>query len=367
MTRTLPEIRTVRHIFRIRGIVAIARSCFSHRRLIAAMIPDIAPPQLRPENRLEAVRPSPDHARKPAPFGASCILCGTDFSPSAAQAIDAAAALAIRQRETLLIVHSMAETFREQLPTNIRDALIPTIEDRLHAEGERARRLGASVEVAVLPGWPDEGINERAFRCQARLIVFGYPELGALNRWLRGSVAEVIAESSGVPTLVVHSSTPFEKWIREDRPLRIVVATDSTKTSESALRWVAEWSTIQPCEITVGYIDHSGKPPAGLETEDAADMTLGASDSELFERTRQFLGDGPTIRVVPGSAHVDDDLIQLAGETHADLLVVGTHQRHGFERAWHRSVSRGILRHAPISVACVPPVPASTNAAEAIH
>ena len=41
-------------------------------------------------------------------------------------------------------------------------------------------------------------------------------------------------------------------------------------------------------------------------------------------------------------------------EAQADLVVVGTHQWHGLSRLRHGSISRGILHHAPMSVACVP-------------
>jgi nucleotide-binding universal stress UspA family protein len=51
---------------------------------------------------------------------------------------------------------------------------------------------------------------------------------------------------------------------------------------------------------------------------------------------------------------VDVHLVDLARAAQADLLVVGTHQRHGLERWTKGSVSRGVLRHAPMSVACVP-------------
>lgn len=284
-----------------------------------------------------------------APRHGSGILCGTDFSEGAIPAVDAAAALAIYLDEPLLLVHSMAETFREQLPKQAREVLIPTAQERLHAEAERARRLGANVVEAVLAGWPEEGINERASRCQARLVVFGAPEFGVLARWLRGSVAEVVAESCTVPTLIVHSATPFEKWTREDRPLRILLAMDTDETSEAALHWLAGWRAMRPCDITMAYVDHA----AGGHATSAVEARLSAS-GQLLEKARRILGHEPAFQVIASAGNPDDELIELAGKIHADLLVVGSHQRNGLERAWHHSVSRGVLRHAPMNVVCVP-------------
>lgn len=325
------------------------------------MTSQLIAPRLDPTENALAPGPA-EAATSTTPHGrlASCILCGTDFSASASQAVDTAAAIAMRLHEPLHLVHSMAETFREQLPSHARDILIPEMAGRLHAEAERARSLGATVKEDVLLGWPNEGINERACGCQARLIVFGYPEFGTLNRWLRGSVAEVIAESSSVPTLVVHSAMPFEKWLREDRPLRILVAADASPSSVAALRWVAEWRRMAPCDITVGHIGH---PKRGSEDDEALRRAVSRA---VIDQVHHILGYDSDVRVVTGSAHVDEELIQLAGEGHADLLVVGTHQRQGLGRAWHRSISREILRHAPFSVACIPAPATSTVAGEAI-
>jgi nucleotide-binding universal stress UspA family protein len=43
-----------------------------------------------------------------------------------------------------------------------------------------------------------------------------------------------------------------------------------------------------------------------------------------------------------------------AQELHGSLLVVGSHQRHGFQRWWSGSVSHGVLNAATTCVAVVP-------------
>lgn len=81
---------------------------------------------------------------------------------------------------------------------------------------------------------------------------------------------------------------------------------------------------------------------------------------DLREKAERLLGTVPAIRVMPRSARVDAHLIALATEAGADLLVLGTHQWHGLDRLRHTSISRRILRDAPMSVACVP-VPAASR------
>jgi universal stress protein A len=48
-------------------------------------------------------------------------------------------------------------------------------------------------------------------------------------------------------------------------------------------------------------------------------------------------------------------LFQLASRQHVDLIVVGTHQRHGLGRVLLGSVSRAVLHHAKVAVAVIPP------------
>ena len=45
----------------------------------------------------------------------------------------------------------------------------------------------------------------------------------------------------------------------------------------------------------------------------------------------------------------------MASRQHVDLIVVGTHQRHGLGRVLLGSVSRAVLHHAKMAVAVVPP------------
>lgn len=307
---------------------------------------------LKPET--PASSPSPRDARRDG-----CIVCGTDFSACSAEAANAAAAVAMRLKQPLLLVHSMAETFREELPDEARDSLMPLMHERLSAEAERLRTLGATVEKMILDGLPDDGVATFVRGCGARLLIVGTTEHEIVERCLTGNVAEVLAESSPVPTLVVRSAAPFEAWARGGRALRVLVAADLDPASDAAIRWVNELRQLGPCDVTVAHVARgSGEEERSLH------------EAEMKEKVTALLGrENVAIRVVLGTGRVHTGIIAVAGDTGADLLVIGTHQRHGVERLLHLSVSRAILRHSPVSVACVPspfeaavPVPAEPNA-----
>ena len=299
------------------------------------------------------------------------IICGTDFSESAAQAATIADALAQYLGAPLTLVHSADE--RGEFPDHLRTGLMNDRRPRMDKETAHLRSLGLTFEDELLRGAPDEGVANFAARARARLVVLGASGTGSLwaSRWLLGNVAERIAETSAVPTLVVRAPEPLLAWARGERPLKMFVAVDFTATSDAALRWVAEWQQAGPCEITLGYVhelpEECGETamPGGLGLTRLTAQAREGLEHDLREKASR-LGVTATIRVEPRKARVDSHLILMATEAVADLLVIGAHQWRNLERVWHASISRRCLHDAPMSLVCVPVPLAPQGAAAAI-
>jgi nucleotide-binding universal stress UspA family protein len=193
------------------------------------------------------------------------------------------------------------------------------------------------------------------------MVVVSSVGRGASARWLLGSVAERTAQTSPVPVLVVRDATPFVNWAARKQPLRIMLAADFSANADAAIEWVGGLRTIEPCDVVIVY---SSWPPAErrrLGTSVRA--TLFENDPEIhailqrdLERKAGALeGDGDVrVRVESSLGRAATHVVDMAVEEAVDLLVVGTHQRHGASRLWHGSVSRAVLHAAPMSVARVP-------------
>jgi nucleotide-binding universal stress UspA family protein len=79
-------------------------------------------------------------------------------------------------------------------------------------------------------------------------------------------------------------------------------------------------------------------------------------ERDLEKRVATFLpGQEVTAIVEPGWGNPEGYLFQMASQKHVDLIVVGTHQRHGLGRVLLGSVSRAVLHHATVPVVVVPP------------
>jgi nucleotide-binding universal stress UspA family protein len=288
------------------------------------------------------------------------IICGTDFSENARQTGSVAATLATRLSAPLVLVNATGLLIQGSTPEAY-EAVGASFRNRLNEEAERLRELGATVEEILSPGAPDEVLVQLAEQRQARLLVVSSLGLRAPTHWLLGSVAERLSESSPVPTLVVRDAAPFEAWARGDRPLNVFVGVDFTANSDAALRWIAELRQIGLCEVVAAYADWPPEETARLGVSRSFGLLENPPgmqrvlERDMQEKVARFLGKEPVrILVQGGWGRVDAQLIELAAEAQADLIVVGTHQWHGLSRLRHGSVSRGILYHSPTSVACVP-------------
>ena len=290
------------------------------------------------------------------------IVCGTDFSKKATDAVRVASALAACSGSPLIVAHSVDE--RGEFPESLRARLMLEDGPRFAKETARLREMGFEFEEKLLGGIPDEGLVNYARDRQARFIVVGPGGSGAMNRVFMGNIPERIAETSPLPTFVVRNPEPLLAWARGERPLRVFVATDFSETSDAALEWVAQWQAFGPCHVTLGFIDRSPEERGELATMDALGLTAerpevrAELEKDLRNRGAEVLGANPEVCVEPGSARVDEHLLTLATQASADLFVLGTHQRHGFDRVRFGSISRHVLRDATVNVCCVP-VPAA--------
>lgn len=282
------------------------------------------------------------------------IVCGTHFSVHAKETANAATALASRFSATLVLVH-------------VQDPAAPSsggqtkARGRLAEETKRLRAGGVTVEEEFLSGTPAVKLVETAKQRKAILLVVSTIGQIAPSRFVVGSVAEQAAETSPVPTLVVRRSAPLVNWARQNQPLKIFLGYDFSATADHAVRWLRPWQQSGGSEITVAYAAYP--PQESWRLGIGENMWMPALpppaqriiQSDIEERVGEVLGANATkVRVETAWGRADPVLLALAKETEADLIVLGTHQRHGFGRFWLGSVSRAVLRDAPTNVLVVP-------------
>ncbi len=292
----------------------------------------------------------------------STILCPTDFSDNAKKAATVAAALAARSGATLNLVYAanlgpalLVRASERRVASRVGDA-------QLQEEKRRLKSSGAHIEtVALEEGWTADALLKFARETQPELVVITSRRMSALDRWALGSVSDQLAQHVTCPTIVVRHAAPFLSWAAGKSSLKILAALDFGICTESVLRWIGLLGRIGPCELTACHVnwkledrDLTGAKPVALNARNPARIQASL-ERNLRKRVRDVLGDeGAEIVVKATWGAPEATLIETAEGTRAELIVTGTHQRHGLGWLWHGSVSRGLVHHAPMSVACVP-------------
>jgi nucleotide-binding universal stress UspA family protein len=140
-----------------------------------------------------------------------------------------------------------------------------------------------------------------------------------------------------------------------------VIGADFSESSLHATRWLKVPRGVGPCEVVMVHLYW---PPeqfhrlglGGIRSYVDADpevtRTLEREFSERFAEANQ--PGSVRYRLEPHLGRIADRLTHLGSEEKADLVLVGCHERNLMMRAWEGSVSRGVLQHAAISVACIP-------------
>ena len=291
------------------------------------------------------------------------IIHGTDFTGNASRAGCVAAAIAERLNDTLLVLHSTESSVADAFPfTGKAFAKIEAArEEALRDVAGALRGKKLPIKTELLGGAADEAIVRKISPGSTRMVVLASLGRRTGDRWKLGSVSERVAEASPVPTLVVRQAEALLAWAQQKKPLRVLCAYDFSTSADAALAYLKELRQIGPCEIVVAHVDWPAGEMARLGIR--GPMPLDANRPEVqavLERdlnariTALTGGSDVSIRVSPGLGRPDFHLIQIAQQEQADLIVTGTHQRHGVSRLWHASTSRGLLHHAPMSVLVVP-------------
>ena len=290
------------------------------------------------------------------------ILCGTDFSENARAAADVAAILAVQLGQPLLLVHVGEQCDPQSEFEEDQERVIEGLQTQLRDEARRLEGSGALVEhLMVAERLAEEGLLDLIKERRPKLTVVSSVSKTAFDHWTLGSVSEQVAERSPAPTLVVRTAEPLLAWAGGKRALRVFVGVDFSATSDAALSWTKRLRELGPCEVTVGHIywppdecRHFGFPASTSLTDTHPDLHA-AVQRELTTRVTDQLGAGDAKVIVQANwGRPDAPMIELAKAAEADLLVVGTHQRHGLRRVYQSSTSRGVLHHAPMSVSVVP-------------
>jgi len=142
-------------------------------------------------------------------------------------------------------------------------------------------------------------------------------------------------------------------------PKSILVPTDLSDGAEEALDYALELAAT--LGATVHLLNVIGIPALGVPelgvalTSSVIDSILRDNQMALEALADRKRGIAPIGEILLRTGDARDVICQTAKETHADLIVMGTHGRRGVTRALLGSVTDGVVRRAVCPVLTIRP------------
>jgi nucleotide-binding universal stress UspA family protein len=241
------------------------------------------------------------------------------------------------------------------------DAARRSADHLVQSASERLRDAGINTTTTVLEGHPRIAVADYAKEWGADLVLVGSHGAGGLVRFLMGSTAQAVLRNSPCSVEIVRRAAPGPLAVPGG--MKILVATDGSDCSMAAVRSVAErpWPagsqtrviSVVPVVLAVGAAHPL--PPIYLSTDTLETLEEEARGraEEAIARAQQILREAhmePAKTEFLPTGDARQVILEEAKDWGTDLIVLGSHGYHGFDRLMLGSVSESVAMHAHCSV-----------------
>jgi nucleotide-binding universal stress UspA family protein len=268
----------------------------------------------------------------------SPILCPIEFSDPSEAALRLAVMVGDRCSRPVIALH--AHTV--DLPAYFTPSRVEQIERETRGElnelrsqiGNLAARIvpGREIAIRVEEGDPRDVIPRAVRSTGAALIVMATHGRTAMERFTEGSVAEQILHTSEVPVLTVGPADQRESLSR------ILCAVNDAEVSRRALSLAAELAKCLPAQLTVVHV-----------VEELGRRAIHDLCTWIGQPAQQNC----EIREVTRRGHAAKEILGLAREIKAGLLVIGAEPRLLADKTAIGMTTFRVLQQSPCPVLTV--------------
>ena len=239
----------------------------------------------------------------------------------------------------------------------------------LEEAAEKFRAAGWETETMVALGNPRKTISRCAEEWRSDLVLVGSHGLNVLERLALGSTVRAVLRHTKCSVEVVRA--PKKEATTDDHTKRILVATDGSQFAKAAVKAIAREAWPRDTEIKIisipefalwlGEYPYFQRPQVeelNQSALDAANAAVTQAKEILSRAGLKVTTEVPMDRDGPAKT-----ILERAKEWNADLLVLGSHGRRGFDRWAMGSVSESLAMSAHCSVEVVH-IPVATEVNE---
>ena len=297
------------------------------------------------------------------------ILCPVDFSEISRQAFDRAVAIARADGASLTALHVLATPNATAIvpyvgPEALAPFPLPEVDVERITQQMRSF-LALNPPPFDVPCLVTEAadihheILDRARQLHADLIVIGTHGRSGFHRLILGSVTEKVLRKAPIPVMTVPPAAPDVVPAGREPFRRVLCALDFSECSMLGLQFAIEFAKQHNARL--GVLTVVEFAPVGYDPYVGPETDLGAlqSAAEVVIRDRLHGVVAAADRmamdieemVVTGKAH--RDVVRMANDWGADLIVLGIHGRTAVGRAFFGSTVVPVVRHAACPVLTV--------------
>jgi nucleotide-binding universal stress UspA family protein len=299
------------------------------------------------------------------------ILVAADLSEGSREAFRAAGSLSRRDKTRVVVLHVMEPTYVPEDTVyfgdqSVRYIRVPREPSEHEALKERLREFYVPDPPFDVEYWTKEGdaaeeILRASEEIESDLIVMGTHGRTGVRRLLAGSIAEAVLRKARCPVLALRT----QAVPRGEEPTRVILhPTDFSEAAETSLKVARLLARDHGARL---ILLHVAPIPVVFEAGMAVEIDPRV-DLDSLDAIRERI-DGPDlkhpveVRLENGSAAFQ--ILRVAEDAGAGLIVMGTHGRSGVGRLLMGSEAEYVLRRAccpvlvvkgPVSAEAVSPV-----------
>jgi nucleotide-binding universal stress UspA family protein len=278
------------------------------------------------------------------------VLIAIDSSPASRRVLEEVAARPWPSNTAFCIVSAVEVDRFSELPALVADAK-RECEQVVKAGAAKLLCAKQTATTQVLMGSPRRVVSGYAQDWGADLIVAGSHGHSAVGRFFLGSVAQGILRTASCSVEIVRY--PAGDRAPSSHPMKVLLATDGSEYSVAAERATASRPWPVGTVFKILSVEELVPMPIPVEVSSLAARARAVAASE---GARKMLTQNGLTVLAQNSNPTGDPrsiILDTAKTWQADLIVLGSHGRHGLDRFLMGSVAESVAVHAHCSVLVV--------------